>query len=289
MPSTIEFVDSAPGAPEEFASVAIHLHPDDSIAVARRSLPQGARLTGAPTAAGELVTLALIPSGHKVALRAVPAGGPVRRYGQIIGFATRDIAPGDHVHTHNLGMGDFARDYAFGADCKPVAPAAESRTFMGYHRADGRVGTRNYIAVISTVNCSAHTVRAIAHHFTPERLAAYPNIDGVIAFAHGSGCATRAGSEDYAMLQRVLAGMANHPNVGAYILVGLGCETNQISELVENFALTQKAAPRFVRAAGAEAMDRAQAAPAQPLAPPMFNIEDEGRRAQDGRQGHRRN
>src|SRR5262249_30817346 len=148
----------------------------------------------------------------------------IRRYGQIIGFATQPIQPGDHVHIHNLAVGDFARDYAVGTDVKPVeyVPKGQRRTFMGYKRADGRIGTRNYIAVLASVNCSAHTVREIAHHFTPERLAPYPNVDGVIALAHGSGCATAAGSEDYDLLQMTMAGTACNANVGAYIMVGLG-------------------------------------------------------------------
>ena len=156
-------------------------------------------------------------------------------------------------HRDAQSLQSVGQDYAFGADYKPViyTPEAQRRTFMGYKRADGRVGTRNYIAVISSVNCSAHTVRQIARHFTPDKLAAYPNVDGVIAIAHGLGCATRVGSDDYTLLQRTLAGMATHPNVGAYLLVGLGCETNQVSEVVENYALAQKAAPGVKRLHGA--------------------------------------
>jgi altronate hydrolase len=121
---------------------------------------------------------------------------------------------------------------------------------MGYRRSDGRVGTRNYIAVISSVNCSAHTVRKIAHHFTQEHLRDFPNVDGVISIAHGFGCATRVGSDDYTLLQRCLAGMAVHPNIGAYILVGLGCETNQLSELISNYQLTSRDAPVLRRQPG---------------------------------------
>jgi altronate hydrolase len=114
---------------------------------------------------------------------------------------------------------------------------------MGFRRADGRVGTRNYVGVISTVNCSAHTIREIAHAFTRERLADYPNVDGVIALAHLSGCASQIGGTDYRLLQRTLAGIARHANVGAYIIVGLGCETNQISDLVANFDLANGNVP----------------------------------------------
>lgn len=220
-----------------FDRAAIRLHPDDNVAIARNTLAPGQtlRLSDAQT-----ITIAqTIPSGHKFALRAIPAGQAIRRYGQIIGAASVDIAPGEHVHTHNLGVHEFERPNEWGADARPPAyvPETERRLFMGYRRPDGRAGTRNMIAVISTVNCSAHTVRQIAHHFTRERLAGYPNVDGVIALAHHAGCATRVGGADYVLLQRVLAGMARHPNVAACVLVGLGCEANQMADLIRNHAL----------------------------------------------------
>jgi altronate hydrolase len=216
--------------------LALRLHLDDDVAIARRHLPAGQSCL---LPDGSSFTLAqLVPVGHKLALRWVAPGKPIRRYGQVIGFARSAIAPGEHVHTHNVSVQEFARDYAYGVDVKPVAfvPLHERRTFMGYQRPDGRVGTRNYIAVISTVNCSAHTCRRIAHTFTPQRLAAFPNVDGVIALTHGSGCATRTGGADYVLLQRTLAGMACNPNVGAFLVVGLGCEVNQITELLANYS-----------------------------------------------------
>jgi altronate hydrolase len=216
--------------------VAVHLHPEDQVAIAKMELPAGLHLAVAfgsePPA---LVAVEQgIPAGHKVALGRVARGEPVRRYGQIIGLATQTIEPGEHVHTHNLGAEEFARDYAFGADTRPVryVPDGERRAFRGYQRPDGATGTRNYIAVISTVNCSAHTCREIAHHFSTERLAAYPNVDGVIAVTHTLGCPIQQ-----VLLQRTLAGMARHPNVGGYILVGLGCETNQMATLMANYGL----------------------------------------------------
>ena len=221
--------------------VALHLHPQDDVAIARVPLPEGLALVleseGRPTP--PISVRQPIPSGHKVALQEIAAGQPVRRYGQVIGFATQAILPGEHVHTHNLGVQDFARDYAFGVDVRPVAvvPEGERRTFQGYRRADGRVGTRNYVAVISTANCSAHVCRQIAHHFTPEALAAFPNVDGVSALVHHGGCSIQGGGPDYVLLQRTLAGMARHPNVGATIVVGLGCETNQPTALIENYGL----------------------------------------------------
>lgn len=205
---------------------AVCLHPQDDVAIAKTDLPVGATLALEPDA--QVVVRQPIPGGHKIALREIAAGEPVHRYGQVIGLASRAIVPGEHVHVHNLGVQDLARDPAFGADVQPVilAPKSERRTFLGHKRANGRVGTRNYVAVISTVNCSAHVTREIARHFTPERLAPFPNVDGVIPFTHPLGCPTRQ-----VLLQRTLAGIALHPNAGGYILVGLGCETNQVADL----------------------------------------------------------
>jgi altronate hydrolase len=212
---------------------AVRLHPQDDVAIAKTDLPVGIALAlGADAQVGVRQP---IPGGHKIALREIAIGEPVHRYGQVIGLASRAIAPGEHVHVHNLSVQDFAREPAFGADVQPVtlAPESERRTFLGYRRADGRVGTRNYVAVISTVNCSAHVTREIARHFTPERLAPFPNVDSVIPFTHQLGCPTRQ-----VLLQRTLAGMARHPNVGGYILVGLGCETNQVADLSGRYDLS---------------------------------------------------
>jgi altronate hydrolase len=210
----------------------IRLHPSDNIVIVKASLQAGTHLIDEH---GDIVVRQTIPSGHKLAIAPIASGEVVRRYGQIIGFAARSIEPGDHVHSHNLSVGDFARDYAFGVDVKPIdfVPEKDRRTFMGYPRDNGRVGTRNYVALISTVNCSAHVTRQIAQHFTPDRLAPYPNVDGVIALTHPYGCSAQVGGADHRQLQRVLAGMAVHPNVGAYVLIGLGCEVNQISDLIE--------------------------------------------------------
>jgi altronate hydrolase len=239
----LNFVELASGSlPLE--NVALRLHPDDQVAIAKVNLAPNARLTFDD----QTITIKqLISSGHKIAIRAVKRDESVRRYGQIIGFATQDIAPGDHVHIHNIEVRDFARDYAFGSAVTPVdyVPEKDRLTFMGYKRSNGRVGTRNYIAVISTVNCSAHVCNEIAHYFTPERLAPYPNVDGVIAITHHAGCASRVGSLDYDMLQLTLAGIARHANVAAYLLIGLGCETNQTSELVANYKLEGDSAPAF--------------------------------------------
>src|SRR5579859_7417269 len=200
----LDFVEMSGRGIVPLQNVAVRLSPQDDVAVAKTTLQIGTILA-VPSEDGPEVRVPvrqLIPTGHKVALKHVDLHAPVRRYGQVIGFASKEINPGEHVHLQNVEVQNFDRDYAFGVDVKPVdyVPEAKRKTFLGYKRADGRVGTRNYIAVISTVNCSAHTSREIAHYFTKERLAAYPNVDGVIPIAHNAGCASRVGSEDYDIL-----------------------------------------------------------------------------------------
>ena len=223
------------------SDVTVRLHPGDNVAIARRDLPGGMLLTEEKTTlpAGPMRLRQPIPGGHKVALAPIPAGQPVVRYGQGIGLAIADILPGEHVHSHNLGLEGFERPGESWRGVHPVTPVPEGerRIFQGFKRTDGRVGTRNYLAIITTVNCAAHVARQIAGHFTPERLAAYANVDGVVAFTHSLGCTHRAGSQDEALLLRTLAGIACHPNVGAYLLVGLGCETMQIATLAERCGL----------------------------------------------------
>jgi altronate hydrolase len=213
--------------------LVLRLNPADDVVIARKQLVAGTLLKGE----GVTVT-GLVPPGHKVATRAISAGSPVRRYNQIIGFATRDIRPGEHVHLHNLGIGAehgaFERDYAFCADVKPTAYAAQPATFMGIVRDDGRIATRNYVGILSSVNCSATVCRAIADRFRrdifPDALAPYPNVDGVIALTHGTGCGMDMG-DSMRVLRRTMAGYARHPNMAAVIFIGLGCEANQITSL----------------------------------------------------------
>src|SRR5256884_9575368 len=211
---------------------AVVLRSEDDVAVAKAELPAGTVLEdGAP----RIEARQDIKPGHKVARRAVATGAPVRRYGQVIGFATHDIAVGDHVHTQNLGIGDVSTDrYEIGVDVHPVEfyPPDQMRTFDGYKREDGRVGTRNYVAVISGVNCSASVSQFVKDRFR-DVSKDYPNIDGVLAITHKSGCGTKLFGEDHLALQRVLAGYAKHPNVAAYILIGLGCEVNQAAVMVD--------------------------------------------------------
>ncbi len=209
------------------AALTIRLHPNDDVVIAR------SQLVGGTTLIDENVTVAgLIPPGHKVATRAIRAGQPVRRYNQIIGFASRDIAPGEHVHLNNLAMGAFDRDYAVGADAKPTAYVDRPATFMGIVRPDGRIATRNYIGVLSTVNCSATVARGIADHFRGAELAAFPNVDGVVALTHGSGCGMDTKGEGMQLLRRTLGGYARHANFAGVLIVGLGCEANQASALL---------------------------------------------------------
>lgn len=213
----------------------IRLHPNDDVLIARQQLVGGTQVEG-------ITTRGLIPPGHKVATRAIEAGQPVRRYNQIIGFASRPIAAGEHVHTHNLAMGDFDRDYAFGADVKAM-PAPREASFMGIRRPDGRVATRNYIGILSSVNCSATVARAIADHFSrqirPDALAPYPNVDGVVALTHGTGCGMDSEGLGMRVLERTLAGYATHANFAAVLVVGLGCEANQINAWLAHSSLRE--------------------------------------------------
>src|SRR5918994_547599 len=217
----------------------IRLHPDDNVVIARTTL-----MADAPVADG-IATSVRIPAGHKIAVRSIAQGEPVRRYSQVIGFATADIAPGQHVHVHNMGMGDFAKDYAYGVDAKPTDYVSEPATFEGIVRPDGRVATRNYIGILTSVNCSAHTASLIADAFKRnpftgyEPLAEFPNVDGVVALTHKTGCGMAAG-EGLQLLRRTLAGYARHPNFSHVIVLGLGCEVNQISEMLREHRLTDR-------------------------------------------------
>jgi altronate hydrolase len=210
----------------------IRLHPEDSVVIARATL-----LPGAPVGDNVLAT-ERVPAGHKVAVRAIAAGEPVRRYGQIIGFASAAIAPGQHVHVHNCEMGDFAKDYAYGVDARPTDFFDPAATFQGIRRPDGKIATRNYIGILTSVNCSAHVAGVVADMFRrnpftgDDPLADYPNVDGVVALTHKTGCGMTQ-DEPLRVLRRTLAGYARHPNFSHVIVLGLGCEVNQIGGLME--------------------------------------------------------
>jgi altronate hydrolase len=210
----------------------IRLHPEDNVVIARATL-----LPGAPIAEN-LVANERIPAGHKVAVQAIGAGDAIRRYGQIIGFASTPIGTGKHVHVHNCEMGDFAKDYAYGVDSRPTAFVDPAATFLGIRRPDGRVATRNYIGILTSVNCSAHVATVVADMFRrnpftgDDPLADFPNVDGVVALTHKTGCGMTQ-DEPLRLLRRTLAGYARHPNFSHVIVMGLGCEVNQIGGLME--------------------------------------------------------
>ncbi len=206
----------------------VKLSPEDNVVTAISPLEIG--IDGASQ---------LIPRGHKMALEPIAKGMPVRKYAQVIGYASEDIPSGAHVHSHNLEFRAVDASYEFATNLRPVTPAQQADSFAGYRRPSGRVGTRNHIAILTSVNCSATAARMIAQHFTPERLAEYPNVDGVTAFVHGTGCGMAGqGSEGFEALQRVMWGYARNPNVGGVLMAGLGCEMNQIDWLVEAYGLT---------------------------------------------------
>lgn len=206
----------------------IRLNPEDNVVIALADLR-----AGEPLADGGPFLLAGVPRGHKIAIAPIAAGQQVIRYGQIIGVATAAIAAGEHVHTHNLGMGEHSADYAFASETRPVAPAVEPRHFMGFHRPDGSVGTRNYLGILTSVNCSGSVARFIAEAAEREGwLDAYENIDGVVPIVHSTGCGMSGKDEGYATLYRTLQGYARNPNFGGILLVGLGCEVMQVPDLV---------------------------------------------------------
>ena len=223
--------------------LTVRLNVADNVVVARSAVEAGATIPGEG-----VTTIEAIPAGHKIATMEIGKGDAVRKYDQIIGFASADIAPGGHVHTQNCAFADFERDYAFSADARPTAyvPEAERATFSGIVRKDGRVATRNYIGVLTTVNCSATVGKAIARAFEGDALADYPNVDGVVAFTHGFGCCMDSGGDGFAILQRLMWGYARHANLGGVVMVGLGCEANQIGFLLDAYGLEEGPAFRVM-------------------------------------------
>ncbi|MBE3636761.1 UxaA family hydrolase [Mangrovicoccus algicola] len=220
---------------------ALHLHPEDNVLVALRAVPAGTVLPGGITAAEP------VPAGHKIAAAAIAAGESVRKYGQIIGAATQPVAPGMHVHVHNLGMGAHRQDYGFALDARPLPPAAGADSFLGFHRPSGRVGTRNYIGILTSVNCAGSVARFIAEAATRGGLLdAYPNVDGIVPIVHGSGCGMSGKGEGYDTLFRTLAGYGRNPNFGAILMVGLGCEVMQIPDLVDRAAMKDRERFRYM-------------------------------------------
>ncbi len=238
-------------------SFALLLHPDDSVAIAKRQIPAG---TMVHVGRHEITAKESVDLGHKISLKAIASGQPVRRYGQVIGYATEPIEPGEWIHRHNMEPGELRLEYAISsqvpADPEPIC----GRTFLGYRRPDGRAATRNYIGVVSTVNCSAATSKMIAERFNKELLRDFPNIDGVVPLVHKGGCAFDFDGSEHRLLARTLAGFCRHPNIGAYLIVGLGCEASQGSYLQDRFGLVQLQLP-------------GEPEPARPL---VINMQEQG-------------
>ncbi len=207
------------------------LHSRDSVVVCLRDLAPGEQVSIGNT---QVLVREPLPAGHKMSIREIGNGDSVYKFGWPIGVATAAIVPGQHIHSHNLKC-DHEIDLEAMATEIPAAPAPRlDYTFQGYVRPDGRVGTRNYLAVISNVNCSASVARMIAKRFDAQALAAYPNVDGVISFRHEGGCAMAWEGSRHRMLTQVLGGMAKHPNIGGFLLVGLGCEQGTLAHLVSS-------------------------------------------------------
>ncbi|MCT8161600.1 UxaA family hydrolase [Pseudoruegeria sp. SHC-113] len=210
----------------------VRLDPSDNVETAVEAIAAGTQAAG-------VTTLQAIPSGHKLATQDIARGDAIRKYAQIIGYAAEDIPAGSHVHTQNVEFRNTDVAYDFATDLRPAPAAQASESFMGYRRENGSVGTRNYIAIVTSVNCSATAARRIADAFGPEELAEYPNVDGVVAFVHGTGCGMGGDGEGFEALQRVMWGYARHPNHAGVLMVGLGCEMNQIDWLLEAYGLKQ--------------------------------------------------
>ena len=204
----------------------IKLNKIDNVAMARKHLNLGEE--GAVT---------VIPKGHKIALCDIAKGQPVIKYAQIIGYASEAISSGSHVHTENLEFRSVKKNYKYGTQLSNVYQKMDDATFLGFQRPNGKVGTRNTIAILTSVNCSATAARLIAEHFDEEALSKFPNVDYVTAYVHGTGCGMADSGDGFEALQRVMWGYAKNPNVAAVLMVGLGCEMNQIDWLIESYGL----------------------------------------------------
>ena len=221
------------------ATGLILLNSRDNVAIATDTLPAG---TSQVVNQRSVTSRSAIPGGHKIAIRTIRDGEPIIKYGQPIGLAKQNIDAGMHVHTDNLMDHHVVSDDLNDRN-PPAPPTPIEREFLGFHRPDGRVGTRNYVAIISTVNCSASVCHEVVKRFDQERLKKWPNVDGVFAATHGSGCALEYHGIKHQMLGRVLAGYATHCNVGGTLVVGLGCEQTTSGYLTEHHGLVSLHAP----------------------------------------------
>jgi len=224
----------------------LRLSARDNVVIALRDIAAGEALAGV-----RAQTKSATMRGHKIASAPIAKGESVYRYGQIIGQAKADIEVGEHVHSHNLGMGEHLQDYAFATEVHPLQPATESRTFLGYHRDHGHVGTRNYVGILTTVNCSGSIARFIAEAAEKTGLLeAYPHVDGIVPIVHGTGCGMSGSDEGYRALFRTLSGYAQHPNFAGVLLIGLGYEVMQISDLVGGRTIRSDSALRYMTIQG---------------------------------------
>jgi altronate hydrolase len=214
---------------------ALRLHATDNVIIAVEEFTPGAAPMG-------VTAVERVPRGHKMAAAPIAEGEPIRKFGQIIGFAAKPIAPGQWVHEHNCVLHDFQRDYRFCQDARPVnvLPVEQQATFEGYRRANGKTGARNYLGILTSVNCSATVARIIAREAEKQGLLDdYPNVDGVIPLVHGTGCGMAAKGEGFEALKRTQWGYAGNPNMGGVIMVGLGCEVFQIGRMKEEYGIVE--------------------------------------------------
>ncbi len=231
----------------------IRLHADDNVIIAIDALQPGIEVDG-------IAVTARIPNGHKLASATIASGDPVLKFGQIIGFATANITAGEHIHEHNCAVAEFERDYRFAeaARDEDLLPEDERRTFDGFRRPNGKVGTRNYIGVLTSVNCSASVARFIAEACDRSgMLDDFPNVDGVISFVHGTGCGMAGSGEGFEVFERTLWGYARHPNFAGILIVGLGCEVFQIPRLKKTYGVAESAAFKTMTIQGAGGTRRA--------------------------------
>jgi len=213
--------------------LAIRLHENDNVVTAKSDIDINIKIEDE-----NINTTQHIPVGHKIATKDISEGEEIIKYDNLIGIAKKNIKIGDHVHVHNTGMIDKKRDYEFSQGCKnvKVLPENEQATFMGYKRANGKVGTRNFIGIISSVNCSATVCKKIAESFNEEILSEYENVDGIVSITHGTGCGINSNGLGWELLQATIAGYSRHPNFGGLIVIGLGCEVNQVSGMAQSMS-----------------------------------------------------
>jgi altronate hydrolase len=231
---------ASPSETLERSAAAIRVHAEDNVAIALRPLETGERVV----IAGQVVSIRTpVEQGHKVALTDIVAGEVIRKYGWAIGRSTSAIAAGTQVHTHNVEtLLEGEEQYRYQPIAQPVLPTSDA-TFMGYRRADGRVGTRNEIWILPTVGCVSRTSERIASVAHSRHSGA---VDGVHAFTHPFGCSQLG--DDLAGTRSVLAALASNPNAGGVLIVGLGCESNQLDALMSEIPEALRSRVRTLKA-----------------------------------------